>query len=200
MEWFKGEMRDRKLKWIMLSAYLLAVLVSFVAGLAPPLWGFVVLALALTGFGFWIGEKRIENADRRNLPRFLSAPECDDWTKAMSQFGGIRVRLYADAGDLESKAFAGLVIQVLERAGLIVDRQLIAFSGTFPDIAVFIDKSHENDRIGQAGVSFINLLVTKRLKHKAASIPDPDLKFPKQVEPGMIHIHIGPRYFTLLPG
>jgi hypothetical protein len=174
------------------------VVVAFFAGLSPVLWALVGLALLLTSGAYWLSEIRIDKSEQQRKPRSLSSDEKEEWTSSMKAFGGINVRLYGFGGDVESQAFGGMIIMVLRDAGLIVElTNFLVANGVVPDIAVFIDKSHESDRIGDAGTAFVGLLMKKKLACYATSVPDEKLTWPKQVEQGMLHIHIGPRYFYL---
>jgi hypothetical protein len=117
----------------------------------------------------------------------------------MSRFAGVKVRVYGFAGDFESQAFGGSLISILQGAGLVVEPKNMMFArDVMPDMAVFIDKSHEHDLIGEAGSCFVELVRDKKVVCFAASVPDPGLNNPQQVDPGMLHIHVGPRHFSLL--
>jgi hypothetical protein len=119
--------------------------------------------------------------------------------ETMKEYAGVKVCVYGFAADFESQAFGGSIIKLLQDAGLIVEPKNMMFArDVMPDMAVFIDKSHEKDRIGAAGLCFVNLVGTKKLACLATSVPDLALNSPQHVEPGILHIHVGPRHFYLL--
>jgi hypothetical protein len=198
--WFSKDTGDRVLKWCGLVAQLVAVLLAFVAGLSPRLWGLVAIAVALTAVAYWLAELRIDKSEQQRQPRSLTGQERQAWTDAMKRYTGTKVLFYGFAGDFESQAFGGSIIKVLQDAGLIVEPKNMMFAGSvMPDMAVLIDKSHEQDLIGEAGLCFVNLVRGKKFVCLAATIPDPALSNTPHVEPGMLHIHVGPRHFSLQP-
>jgi hypothetical protein len=199
MAWLSKESDAHVLKWLGLTAQLVAVLIAFVAGLSPRLWVLVVIALGVTAAAYWLAEIRIDKAEQQKQPRRLSVEERQAWTDTMKRFAGVRVRVYSFAGDFESQAFGGSIIKVLQGAGLTVEPQnMMCASDVMPDMVVLIDKSHERDLIGEAGLCFVDLVRGKKFVYFAASVPDPGLNNPLQVDPGMLHIHVGPRHFSFL--
>jgi hypothetical protein len=200
MAWLSKETDDRVLKWSGLAAQLIAVIIAFIAGLSPRLWALLTLALAVTASAYWLAEIRIDKAEQQKQPRTLTPEERKIWTEAMTRFAGVKVRVYGFAGDFESQAFGGSIMDVLQAAGLLVEPKNMMFArDVMPDMAVFIDKSHETDLTGEAGLRFVELVRGKKVVCYAASVPDPSLNHPQHVDIGMLHIHVGPRHFSLLP-